>query len=75
MYPTSKKNALGSGQLEYIARILATESIENDSTQDFERLSKMPVRKMIVKRPIKAEPFSKINYQVLGKTTRFDIYI
>ena len=76
MYPTSKKNALGSGQLEYITRILATESIENDSTQDFERLSKMPVRKMIVKRPIKAEPFSKkINYQVLGKTTRFDIYI
>ena len=76
MYPTSKKNALGSGQLEYIARILATESIENDSTQDFERLSTMPVRKMIVKRPIKAEPFSKkINYQVLGKTTRFDIYI
>ena len=76
MYPTSKKNALGSGQLEYITRILATESIENDSTQDFERLSTMPVRKMIVKRPIKAEPFSKkINYQVLGKTTRFDIYI
>ena len=76
MYPTSKKNALGSGQLEYLARILAIESIENDSTQDFERLSSMPIKKMIVKRPIKAEPFSKkINYQVLGKTTRFDIYI
>ena len=76
MYPTSKKNALGSGQLEYLARILAIESIENDSTQDFERLISMPIKKMIVKRPIKAEPFSKkINYQVLGKTTRFDIYI
>ena len=76
MYPTSKKNALGSGQLEYLARILAIESIENDSTQDFEVLSSMPIKKMIVKRPIKAEPFSKkINYQDFGKTTRFDIYI
>ena len=76
MYPTRKKSALGSGQLEYLARILAIESIENDSTQDFEFLSSLPIKKMIVKRPIKAEPFSKkINYQVLGKTTRFDIYI
>ena len=76
MYPSSKKNALGSGQLEYITRILDTESIENDSIQDFQRLSSMPLKKMIVKRPIKAEPFSqKINYKVLGKTTRFDIYI
>ena len=76
MYPSSKKNALGSGQLEYITRILATESIDNDPIQDFEVLSSMPIKKIIVKRPIKAEPFSqKINYQVLGKTIRFDIYI
>ena len=35
-----------------------------------------PVKKMIVKRPIKAEPFDAgINYQVTGKTTRYDVYI
>ena len=66
MYPTSKKNALGSGQLEYITRILATESIENDSTQDFERLSKMPVRKMIVKKGQ-----SKLNHFLRKLITKF----
>jgi len=39
-------------------------------------LQLIPARKMVVKRPIKAEPFSfQTNYQVSGKTTRFDIYI
>ena len=76
MYPVSKKNALNSGQLEYITKILATESIDNDPMQDFEILRSMPMKKMVIKRPIKAEPFSKkMNYQVLGKTTRFDVYI
>jgi hypothetical protein len=43
---------------------------------DFEVLQLMPVKKMIVKRPIKAEPFDAgINYQVTGKTTRYDVYI
>jgi len=76
MYPVSKKNALNSGQLDYITKILATESINNDPIEDFEVLSSMPIKKMVIKRPIKAEPFSKkMNYQVLGKTTRFDVYI
>ena len=76
MYPASKKNALNSGQLEYITKILATESIDNDPMQDFEVLRSMPIKKMVIKRPIKAKPFSKkMNYQVLGKTTRFDVYI
>ncbi len=76
MYPVSKKNALNSGQLEYITKILATESIDNDPMQDFEILRSMQIKKMVIKRPIKAEPFSKkMNYQVLGKTTRFDVYI
>ena len=76
MYPTSKKNALSSGQLEYISKILEVESLENNATKDFEVLQLIPARKMVVKRPIKAEPFSlQTNYQVSGKTTRFDIYI
>ena len=76
MYPSTKKNALGSGQLEYISKILETESLENNAFKDFEVLQLIPARKMVVKRPIKAEPFSpQTNYQVSGKTTRFDIYI
>ena len=47
-----------------------------NATKDFEVLQLIPARKMVVKRPIKAEPFSfQTNYQVSGKTTRFDIYI
>lgn len=76
MYQPAKKTALSSGQLEYIAKILETESISNDPKQDFEVLQLIPAKKMIVKRPIKAESFaSQINYQVSGKTTRFDVYI
>jgi hypothetical protein len=76
MYPPSKKSALGSGQLEYLSKILEVEQISNKPQMDFEVLQLMPVKKMIVKRPIKAEPFNpSINYQVSGKTTRFDVYI
>jgi len=76
MYPAPKKTALGSGQMDYLAKILETEMLQNDPQKDFEVLQLMPVKKMIVKRPIKAEAFATgINYQVSGKTTRFDIYI
>ena len=76
MYPPTKKKALSSGQLEYISKILELESLENNPIKDFEVLQLITARKMIVKRPIKVEPFSlQTNYQVSGKTTRFDIYI
>ena len=76
MYPTTKKKALSSGQLEYISKILEIENLENNSIKDFEVLQLISARKMVVKWPIKAEPFSlQTNYQVAGKTTRFDVYI
>ena len=76
MYPPSKKIALSSGQLDYISKILETESIKNNSNKDFQLLQSIPAQKMVVKRPIKAEPFSlQTNYQVSGKTTRFDVYL
>ena len=76
MYPSTKKNTLGSRAIEYISKILETESLENNAVKDFEVLQLIPARKIVVKRPIKAEPFSlQTNYQVTGKTTRFDIYI
>ena len=76
MYPSTKKHALSSGKLDYISKILETESIDNDPLEDFEVLQLIPAKKIVVKRPIKVDSFSsKINYQVLGKTTRFDIYV
>tara|TARA_Y100000385_G_scaffold121939_1_gene126723 strand:- start:2119 stop:2853 length:735 start_codon:yes stop_codon:yes gene_type:complete len=76
MYPPSKKNALSSGQLEYISKILEVESLKNNPINDFEVLQLIPTKKMVVKRPLKARSFSsRINYQVMGKTTRFDVYI
>ena len=76
MYPSTKKNALTSGKLDYITKILEIETLNNDSLEDFELLQLIPAKKMVVKRSIKAEPFSnQINYQVAGKTTRFDVYI
>ena len=76
MYPPSKKNALSSGQLEYLSKILEVESLKNNPINDFEVLQLIPAKKMVVKRPIKAKSFSsQLNYQVLGKTTRFDVYI
>ena len=76
MYPSTKKHALSSGKLDYISKILETESIDNNPLKDFEVLQLIPAKKIVVKRPIKVDSFSsKINYQVLGKTTRFDIYV
>ena len=76
MYPSTKKHDLSSGKLYYISKILETESIDNNPLKDFEVLQLIPAKKIVVKRPIKADSFSsQINYQVLGKTTRFDIYV
>jgi hypothetical protein len=55
---------------------LEVEALANNASQDFEVLQLIPAQKMVVKRPIKAEPFSyQTNYEVSGKTTRFDVYI
>ncbi|MEC7911928.1 MAG: class I SAM-dependent methyltransferase [Pseudomonadota bacterium] len=76
MFPPSKKTALRSAQIEYLAKILEHESIKNNPKEEFQLLQSMSVNKLIVKRPINASPFGEgINYQVKGKTIRFDIYI
>jgi 16S rRNA (guanine1516-N2)-methyltransferase len=76
MYPSTKKSALSSGQLEYVEKVLEVESVSNNAAKEFEVLQSIPKKKLIVKRPIKAEPFSQeLNYQVFGKTTRFDVYL
>ena len=44
MYPPSKKLAIGSGQLEYISKILEIENLENNSMKDFEVLQLISAR-------------------------------
>ena len=52
------------------------EKIADDGDVLFVNIKKISFKKIILKRPIKADIIDKnINYQVKGKSTRFDIYI
>jgi 16S rRNA (guanine1516-N2)-methyltransferase len=70
------KNALRSGDISTISHILDLESINDDGDAIFFSIKDSNFKKIILKRPIKADIIDKnINYQVKGKSTRFDIYI
>jgi len=76
MYPEPSKNLLRSGDISTINHILDIEKIADDGDELFFNIKKSNFKKIILKRPIKAEIVDKnINYQVKGKSTRFDIYI
>ena len=76
MYPEPSKNALRSGDISTISHILDLESINDDGDAIFFSIKDSNFKKIILKRPIKADIIDKnINYQVKGKSTRFDIYI
>ena len=76
MYPETKKKALGSGNINLIKNILEIEKIENKGDLLFHDFKKLNYKKIVLKRPIKANKIDlNINYQVKGKSTRYDIYI
>ena len=76
MYPDKKKSALRSGSISIIKEILLLENIKDQGNHLFNFFKKTRSRKIILKRPIKSEKLcNNINYQVAGKSTRFDIYI
>ncbi|MDA8926735.1 class I SAM-dependent methyltransferase [Gammaproteobacteria bacterium] len=76
MYPESSKNLLRSGDISTINHILDIENIADDGDAVFFDIKNSNFKKIILKRPIKADIIDKnINYQVKGKSTRFDIYI
>jgi len=76
MYPESSKNVLRSGDISTINHILDIENIDDDGDTVFFNIKNSNFKKIILKRPIKADIIDKnINYQVRGKSTRFDIYI
>lgn len=76
MYPESKKNILRSGNIALIKNILEIEMIKDCGDNIFYEFKESDFKKIILKRPIKAELLdSKFNYQIKGKSTRFDVYI
>ena len=76
MYPEPSKNVLRSGDISTINHILHIENIDDGGDTIFFSIKENNFKKIILKRPIKADIIDKnINYQVKGKSTRFDIYI
>ena len=71
----NKKNKK-SGRLENIKKILEIENFTNCGENLVKDFFDLEYKKIILKRPLKfRKNYSNINYQVLGKTTRFDIYL
>ena len=76
MYPSSHKKNKKSGRLENIKKILEIENLTDNGENLVKEFFNLEYKKIILKRPLKfRKNYSNINYQVLGKTTRFDIYL
>ena len=76
MYPSSHKKNKKSGRLENIKKILEIENLTANGENLVKDFFNLEYKKIILKRPLKyRKNYSNINYQVLGKTTRFDIYL
>jgi 16S rRNA (guanine1516-N2)-methyltransferase len=76
MYPENKKNVLRSGNIALIKDILQIEKIKDHGDNIFYEFKEYDYKKIVLKRPIKSELLdNKYNYQIKGKSTRFDVYI
>ena len=76
MYPSLNKKNKKSGRLENIKKILEIENLTDNGENLVKDFFNLGYKKIILKRPLKfRKNYSNINYQVLGKTTRFDIYL
>ena len=76
MYPILKKNVKKSGEISAIRSILEIENLIDDEDNIISNFMKFDCKKLILKRPLKSKKiYSNINYQVKGRTTRFDIYL
>ena len=76
LYPTTKKHVSRAGNINSIRSILDIENIIDNADKLFTDFKGVEYKKIILKRPIKSEKLcNNINYQIKGKSTRFDIYI
>ena len=75
MFQETKRGLKRSGTIVKIDNVLKLEKLSDTSVNVFEHLLTMEYKKIIVKRPIKSFPLNaKINYQVTGKSIRYDIF-
>ena len=75
MFQETKRGLKRSGTIVKIDNVLKLEKLSDTSVNVFEHLLTMEYKKIIVKRPIKSFPLNaKINYQVIGKSIRYDIF-
>ena len=76
MFEATKKTVSSSGNIDYLKKILEFENHRYDTKLDFQYLCDNFKCKKIIKRPVKATPLSnKINYQIFGKSIRYDVYL
>ena len=76
MYPEDRASSARRSDLKKINSILEIEGLASDPESTFTYLRSIPKTKVIVKRPLKADAFKgSINYQIKGKSVRFDIYL
>ena len=76
LYPKTTKPSKGSGEIDLLRKIIDLEGIEDVGDRIFHTFQSADYKKIILKRPVKAPLIcNKINYQIKGKSTRFDIYI
>ena len=69
-------NVLRSGNIALIKDILQIEKIKDRGDTIFYEFKEYDYKKIVLKRPIKSELLdNKYNYQIKGKSTRFDVYI
>ena len=75
MFADTQKKLKRSGVLQKITKVLEIEKLGDTSSCVFSDLREKNYKKIIVKRPIKSEPLHhQINYQVKGKSVRYDVY-
>ena len=76
MYPEERASSARRSDLKKINSILEIEGLASDPESTFAYLRSIPKTKLIVKRPLKVDAFEgSINYQIKGKSVRFDIYL
>lgn len=76
MYPNSSKKFKNSEKMETLKKILIEEEMSTNPDELFIKFRDENYKKIILKRPLKSEKIcSNINYQILGKTMRYDVYL
>ncbi|QCI22404.1 class I SAM-dependent methyltransferase [Buchnera aphidicola] len=73
MYPISKKTSLPKKNMQIFRKLIGQDYDSNNLLKISRKLAK---KRIVVKRPSYAEPLStdKINFTVVGKKHRFDVY-